>query len=166
MVDVCPGLPRKLSSREELCTLLSVAIFTSTVQHAATNNGQVLNTHINTLWCLWMLPKIYCQLWDALVKRRRTKHSALTPQGVVKVRHLILTHSLFVDVFPVWLVCLGSQHPLHHETTPTKRQRCYHGDDHGHPSWYQPVLCADGYHMASRASTTRRSESISIWFIW
>lgn len=44
-VSCVPGLPSKLSSTEELCTLLAVAIFTSTAQHAATNNGQVLNTH-------------------------------------------------------------------------------------------------------------------------
>lgn len=50
MVDVCSGLPSKLSTREELSILLSVAIFTSTAQHAATNNGQVLNTlTLNTL---------------------------------------------------------------------------------------------------------------------
>lgn len=41
---LCSGLPSKLSTREELSTLLSVSIFTSTAQHAATNNGQVLNT--------------------------------------------------------------------------------------------------------------------------
>uniref|UniRef100_A0A669BZT2 Arachidonate 12-lipoxygenase n=1 Tax=Oreochromis niloticus TaxID=8128 RepID=A0A669BZT2_ORENI len=40
-VSCVPGLPSKLSSTEELCTLLAVAIFTSTAQHAATNNGQI-----------------------------------------------------------------------------------------------------------------------------
>uniref|UniRef100_A0A8C4EK04 Arachidonate 12-lipoxygenase n=1 Tax=Dicentrarchus labrax TaxID=13489 RepID=A0A8C4EK04_DICLA len=35
------GLPSKLNTREELSTLVSVAIFTSTAQHAATNNGQI-----------------------------------------------------------------------------------------------------------------------------
>uniref|UniRef100_A0A3Q3KIC9 Arachidonate 12-lipoxygenase n=1 Tax=Mastacembelus armatus TaxID=205130 RepID=A0A3Q3KIC9_9TELE len=35
------GLANKLSTREELSTLLAVAIFTSTAQHAATNNGQI-----------------------------------------------------------------------------------------------------------------------------
>uniref|UniRef100_A0A8C3G606 Arachidonate 12-lipoxygenase n=1 Tax=Cyclopterus lumpus TaxID=8103 RepID=A0A8C3G606_CYCLU len=35
------GLPSKLGTREELSTLLSVAIFSSTAQHAATNNGQI-----------------------------------------------------------------------------------------------------------------------------
>uniref|UniRef100_A0A3B4TNC7 Arachidonate 12-lipoxygenase n=1 Tax=Seriola dumerili TaxID=41447 RepID=A0A3B4TNC7_SERDU len=35
------GLPSTLSTREELSTLLTVAIFTSTAQHAATNNGQI-----------------------------------------------------------------------------------------------------------------------------
>lgn len=60
----------------------------------------------------------------------------------------------------VWLVCLGSQHPLHHETTATNRQRCcYHGYDYGHASWCQPVLCTDGHHMASGTSTARCSES-------
>lgn len=44
MVDVCSGLPSTLGTREELSTLLSVAIFNSTAQHAATNNGQVLTT--------------------------------------------------------------------------------------------------------------------------
>ena len=39
------GLPSKLSSREELATVLAVTIFTSTAQHAATNNGQVLNIY-------------------------------------------------------------------------------------------------------------------------
>lgn len=49
VVNVCPGLPQNLSTKEELCTLLSTAIFTGTVQHAATNNGQVLQTHTRTL---------------------------------------------------------------------------------------------------------------------
>lgn len=48
-MNVCPGLPKDLSTKEELYTLLSVAIFTGTVQHAATNNGQVLETHTHTL---------------------------------------------------------------------------------------------------------------------
>lgn len=38
------GLASELKTKEELITLLSVAIFTSTAQHAATNNGQVTNT--------------------------------------------------------------------------------------------------------------------------
>lgn len=42
---MCLGLPSKLDTREELSTLLSVAIFTGTVQHAATNNGQVSVGH-------------------------------------------------------------------------------------------------------------------------
>lgn len=50
-LSVCSGLPSKLCSREELCTLLSVAIFTASVQHAATNNGQVLPDH--TLSSVW-----------------------------------------------------------------------------------------------------------------
>lgn len=66
--------------------------------------------------------------------------------------------------FLVWLVCLGPQHALHHETAPTNRQGCsYNGHDHGHPSWCQPVLCADGHHMAPGESTARRSESISMF---
>uniref|UniRef100_A0A3Q4GAF0 Arachidonate 12-lipoxygenase n=1 Tax=Neolamprologus brichardi TaxID=32507 RepID=A0A3Q4GAF0_NEOBR len=48
------GLPSKLSSREELCTLLAVAIFTSTAQHAATNNGQFD-------WCAW-IPNTPCTM--------------------------------------------------------------------------------------------------------
>ncbi|XP_014268461.3 arachidonate 12-lipoxygenase, 12S-type isoform X2 [Maylandia zebra] len=48
------GLPSKLSSREELCTLLAVAIFTSTAQHAATNNGQFD-------WCAWV-PNTPCTM--------------------------------------------------------------------------------------------------------
>lgn len=130
------------------------------------------------LWCLWMLPlmlsarrcpgegyrKEHSELPPAKVSVRGGPPGA--PQGVFKVRHLIFTLTAFLDVFPVWLVCLGSQHPLHHETTPTKGQRwCYNGDDHGHPSWYQPVMHADGYHMASRASTTTRSESISVHMV-
>uniref|UniRef100_A0A3P9L0L2 Arachidonate 12-lipoxygenase n=1 Tax=Oryzias latipes TaxID=8090 RepID=A0A3P9L0L2_ORYLA len=39
------GLKSKLSSREELSTLLAVVIFTPTAQHAATNNGQVLHLY-------------------------------------------------------------------------------------------------------------------------
>ncbi|KAI5609951.1 arachidonate 15-lipoxygenase [Silurus asotus] len=34
------GLPNELKKKQELITLLSVVIFTSTAQHAATNNGQ------------------------------------------------------------------------------------------------------------------------------
>ncbi|KAI5609950.1 arachidonate 15-lipoxygenase, partial [Silurus asotus] len=34
------GLPNELKNKQELITLLSVVIFTSTAQHAATNNGQ------------------------------------------------------------------------------------------------------------------------------
>ncbi|KAM9335656.1 arachidonate 12-lipoxygenase, 12S-type [Symphorus nematophorus] len=48
------GLSCKLSSREELITLLSVAIFTSTAQHAATNNGQFD-------WCAWV-PNTPCTM--------------------------------------------------------------------------------------------------------
>ncbi|TWW63681.1 Arachidonate 12-lipoxygenase, 12S-type [Takifugu flavidus] len=48
------GLPSKLCSREELCTLLSVAIFTASVQHAATNNGQFD-------WCAW-IPNTPCTM--------------------------------------------------------------------------------------------------------
>uniref|UniRef100_A0A665V8V1 Arachidonate 12-lipoxygenase n=1 Tax=Echeneis naucrates TaxID=173247 RepID=A0A665V8V1_ECHNA len=48
------GLPSKISSREELSTLLAVAIFTSTVQHAATNNGQFD-------WCAW-IPNTPCSM--------------------------------------------------------------------------------------------------------
>ncbi|XP_054457768.1 arachidonate 12-lipoxygenase, 12S-type [Anoplopoma fimbria] len=48
------GLPSKLSTREELSTLLSVVIFASTVQHAATNNGQFD-------WCAWV-PNTPCTM--------------------------------------------------------------------------------------------------------
>ncbi|XP_034532020.1 arachidonate 12-lipoxygenase, 12S-type [Notolabrus celidotus] len=48
------GLSSKLSSREELCTLLSVIIHTSTAQHAATNNGQFD-------WCAWV-PNTPCTM--------------------------------------------------------------------------------------------------------
>ncbi|XP_028996207.1 arachidonate 12-lipoxygenase, 12S-type [Betta splendens] len=48
------GLPSKLSTREELCTLLTVAVFTSTAQHAATNNGQFD-------WCAWV-PNTPCTM--------------------------------------------------------------------------------------------------------
>lgn len=135
VMNVCPGLPKDLSTKEELCTLLSVAIFTGTVQHAATNNGQVLKTHTYTL--------------------REAPHRGPRDQLTV-----------FAAVFPVWLVCLGSQHPVHNETTPTQRQRYKHGGDHGHPSWYQPVLYADGYHMASWPSTTWCSEYTPFLVIW
>lgn len=52
----CPnfGLSSKLSTREELSTLLTVSIFTSTVQHAATNNGQFD-------WCAWV-PNTPCTM--------------------------------------------------------------------------------------------------------
>uniref|UniRef100_A0A669BG93 Arachidonate 12-lipoxygenase n=1 Tax=Oreochromis niloticus TaxID=8128 RepID=A0A669BG93_ORENI len=53
-VSCVPGLPSKLSSTEELCTLLAVAIFTSTAQHAATNNGQFD-------WCAWV-PNTPCTM--------------------------------------------------------------------------------------------------------
>ncbi|KAM6959813.1 arachidonate 12-lipoxygenase, 12S-type isoform 2-T2 [Tautogolabrus adspersus] len=48
------GLSSKLSSREELYTLLSVVIFISTAQHAATNNGQFD-------WCAWV-PNTPCTM--------------------------------------------------------------------------------------------------------
>ncbi|XP_029310267.1 arachidonate 12-lipoxygenase, 12S-type [Cottoperca gobio] len=48
------GLPSTLSTREELSTLLSVVIFTSTAQHAATNNGQFD-------WCAWV-PNTPCTM--------------------------------------------------------------------------------------------------------
>uniref|UniRef100_A0A1A8C911 Arachidonate 12-lipoxygenase n=1 Tax=Nothobranchius kadleci TaxID=1051664 RepID=A0A1A8C911_NOTKA len=48
------GLASSLSSREELSTLLAVAIFTSTAQHAATNNGQFD-------WCAWV-PNTPCTM--------------------------------------------------------------------------------------------------------
>ncbi|XP_039996998.1 arachidonate 12-lipoxygenase, 12S-type [Xiphias gladius] len=48
------GLPSKFSTREELSTLLAVAIFTSTAQHAATNNGQFD-------WCAWV-PNTPCTM--------------------------------------------------------------------------------------------------------
>uniref|UniRef100_A0A671XHK8 Arachidonate 12-lipoxygenase n=1 Tax=Sparus aurata TaxID=8175 RepID=A0A671XHK8_SPAAU len=48
------GLPSKLNTREELSTLLSVAIFSSTSQHAATNNGQFD-------WCAWV-PNTPCTM--------------------------------------------------------------------------------------------------------
>ncbi|XP_070849649.1 arachidonate 12-lipoxygenase, 12S-type isoform X1 [Chaetodon trifascialis] len=48
------GLPSKLCTREELSTLLSVAIFTSSAQHAATNNGQFD-------WCAWV-PNTPCTM--------------------------------------------------------------------------------------------------------
>jgi len=43
-----PGLASELKTKEELITLLSVVIFTSTAQHAATNNGQVTNTSLTS----------------------------------------------------------------------------------------------------------------------
>ncbi|XP_075896547.1 arachidonate 12-lipoxygenase, 12S-type isoform X2 [Nelusetta ayraudi] len=48
------GLPQDLSTKEELCTVLSVAIFIGTVQHAATNNGQFD-------WCAWV-PNTPCTM--------------------------------------------------------------------------------------------------------
>ncbi|KAF0045620.1 hypothetical protein F2P81_002149 [Scophthalmus maximus] len=48
------GLPSKVSTREELSTLLAVVVFTSTVQHAATNNGQFD-------WCAWV-PNTPCTM--------------------------------------------------------------------------------------------------------
>ncbi|KAM9837031.1 arachidonate 12-lipoxygenase, 12S-type [Aulostomus maculatus] len=48
------GLDGELGTREELCTLLAVAIFTSTAQHAATNNGQFD-------WCAWV-PNTPCTM--------------------------------------------------------------------------------------------------------
>uniref|UniRef100_A0A8C6M0H0 Arachidonate 12-lipoxygenase, 12S type n=1 Tax=Nothobranchius furzeri TaxID=105023 RepID=A0A8C6M0H0_NOTFU len=53
LLDVS-GLASSLSSREELSTLLAVAIFTSTAQHAATNNGQFD-------WCAWV-PNTPCTM--------------------------------------------------------------------------------------------------------
>ncbi|XP_032439947.1 arachidonate 12-lipoxygenase, 12S-type isoform X1 [Xiphophorus hellerii] len=48
------GLSNKLCSKEELSTLLTVVIFTSTAQHAATNNGQFD-------WCAWV-PNTPCTM--------------------------------------------------------------------------------------------------------
>uniref|UniRef100_A0A8C2GE29 Arachidonate 12-lipoxygenase n=1 Tax=Cyprinus carpio TaxID=7962 RepID=A0A8C2GE29_CYPCA len=48
------GLASELKTKEELITLLSVAIFTSTAQHAATNNGQFD-------WCAWV-PNTPCTM--------------------------------------------------------------------------------------------------------
>ncbi|XP_026871364.2 arachidonate 12-lipoxygenase, 12S-type isoform X2 [Electrophorus electricus] len=48
------GLANDLKTREELITLLSVVIFTSTAQHAATNNGQFD-------WCAWV-PNTPCTM--------------------------------------------------------------------------------------------------------
>ncbi|XP_065806307.1 arachidonate 12-lipoxygenase, 12S-type [Labrus bergylta] len=48
------GLSSKLNSREEVYTLLSVVIFISTAQHAATNNGQFD-------WCAWV-PNTPCTM--------------------------------------------------------------------------------------------------------
>ncbi|XP_048884839.1 arachidonate 12-lipoxygenase, 12S-type isoform X1 [Brienomyrus brachyistius] len=48
------GLSSELKTRKELSTLLSVVIFTSTVQHAATNNGQFD-------WCAWV-PNTPCTM--------------------------------------------------------------------------------------------------------
>ncbi|KAM8898448.1 arachidonate 12-lipoxygenase, 12S-type isoform 2-T2 [Spinachia spinachia] len=48
------GLPSKLCTREELSTLLSVSIFISSAQHAATNNGQFD-------WCAWV-PNTPCTM--------------------------------------------------------------------------------------------------------
>nr|XP_020450660.1 arachidonate 5-lipoxygenase-like [Monopterus albus]XP_020450661.1 arachidonate 5-lipoxygenase-like [Monopterus albus] len=51
------GLSNTLSTREELSTLLAVVIFTSTAQHAATNNGQFD-------WCAWV-PNTPCTMRHA-----------------------------------------------------------------------------------------------------
>ncbi|KAG1944568.1 polyunsaturated fatty acid lipoxygenase ALOX12-like [Pimephales promelas] len=48
------GLASELKTKEELITLLSVVIFTSTAQHAATNNGQFD-------WCAWV-PNTPCTM--------------------------------------------------------------------------------------------------------
>ncbi|XP_043953846.1 arachidonate 12-lipoxygenase, 12S-type [Gambusia affinis] len=48
------GLSNKLCSKEELSTVLAVVIFTSTAQHAATNNGQFD-------WCAWV-PNTPCTM--------------------------------------------------------------------------------------------------------
>ncbi|KAK1159915.1 hypothetical protein AOXY_G21367 [Acipenser oxyrinchus oxyrinchus] len=48
------GLSSELRSRKELVTLLSVVIFTCSVQHAATNNGQFD-------WCAWV-PNTPCTM--------------------------------------------------------------------------------------------------------
>ncbi|XP_071780175.1 arachidonate 12-lipoxygenase, 12S-type isoform X2 [Centroberyx gerrardi] len=48
------GLSSELRTREELSTLLAVTIFTSTAQHAATNNGQFD-------WCAWV-PNTPCTM--------------------------------------------------------------------------------------------------------
>ncbi|XP_063043538.1 arachidonate 12-lipoxygenase, 12S-type [Engraulis encrasicolus] len=48
------GLPGELKSKQELITLLSVVVFTSTAQHAATNNGQFD-------WCAWV-PNTPCTM--------------------------------------------------------------------------------------------------------
>ncbi|TRY91150.1 hypothetical protein DNTS_014123 [Danionella cerebrum] len=48
------GLASELKTREELITLLSVVIFISTAQHAATNNGQFD-------WCAWV-PNTPCTM--------------------------------------------------------------------------------------------------------
>lgn len=65
------GLSSELKTRKELSTLLSVVIFTCTVQHAATNNGQVHKlTHKyiyghapkhTRLWFKWTL--MFCADW-------------------------------------------------------------------------------------------------------
>uniref|UniRef100_A0AAR2L3G5 Arachidonate 12-lipoxygenase n=1 Tax=Pygocentrus nattereri TaxID=42514 RepID=A0AAR2L3G5_PYGNA len=48
------GLANELKTKEELITLLSVVIFTTTAQHAATNNGQFD-------WCAWV-PNTPCTM--------------------------------------------------------------------------------------------------------
>lgn len=48
------GLPSALTTHEALSTLLSVAIFSATAQHAATNNGQFD-------WCAWV-PNTPCTM--------------------------------------------------------------------------------------------------------
>ena len=63
------GLSSKLSTREELNTLLAIAIFTSTAQHAATNNGQVRNTHTLRIMVADMLkaPSSVLTVWNSTV---------------------------------------------------------------------------------------------------
>uniref|UniRef100_A0AAZ3QQV4 Arachidonate 12-lipoxygenase n=1 Tax=Oncorhynchus tshawytscha TaxID=74940 RepID=A0AAZ3QQV4_ONCTS len=53
-VSFLSGLARELHNKTELITLLSVAIFTSSAQHAATNNGQFD-------WCAWV-PNTPCTM--------------------------------------------------------------------------------------------------------
>ncbi|XP_052458881.1 polyunsaturated fatty acid lipoxygenase ALOX12-like [Carassius gibelio] len=53
-VSCISGLASELKTKEELITLLSMVIFTSTSQHAATNNGQFD-------WCAWV-PNTPCTM--------------------------------------------------------------------------------------------------------